>query len=128
MTRVAIAVVLSPAAPIDRSSPSFSGVHRNSGALISSPSARALQDDVYSRWPFVCLWPRRSVSNSRRSKLCPFSSRVTSKVARHPRASMVGLRSAGLASLRLRLEPELDQAADGFGTGRLRLLLCDPGV
>jgi hypothetical protein len=34
--------VLSPAAPIDRNSPSFSGVHGNFGALISSPSARAL--------------------------------------------------------------------------------------
>src|SRR5260370_23965084 len=78
-----------------------------------SPSAQALQDDVYSRWPFVCLWPRRSVSNSRRSKLCPFSSRVTSKVARHPRASKLGLRGAGLASLLLGLQSELDQAADG---------------
>jgi hypothetical protein len=39
LSRVAIAAVLSPAAPIDRSSPSLSGVHGNSGALISSPSA-----------------------------------------------------------------------------------------
>jgi hypothetical protein len=39
LSRVAIAAVLSPAAPIDRSSPSFSGVHGD--PLISSPSARA---------------------------------------------------------------------------------------
>jgi hypothetical protein len=35
LSRVAIAAVLSPAAPIDRSSPSFSGVHGD--PLISSP-------------------------------------------------------------------------------------------
>jgi hypothetical protein len=32
LRRVAIAAVLSPAAPIDRSSPSFSGVHGDPGA------------------------------------------------------------------------------------------------
>jgi hypothetical protein len=96
LSRAAIAAVLSPAAPIDRSSPSSSGAHVCLGAIISSPSARALQDDVYSRWPFVCLRPRRSVSNSRRSKLCPFLSRITSKVARHPQASMLGLASLPL--------------------------------
>ena len=37
LSRVAIAAVLSPAAPIDRSSPSSSGVHVCLGALISSP-------------------------------------------------------------------------------------------
>jgi hypothetical protein len=43
LSRVAIAAVLSPAAAIDRSSPSFLGVHGGPGALISpSPSARAL--------------------------------------------------------------------------------------
>jgi hypothetical protein len=42
LSRVAIAAVLSPAAAIDRSSPSFSGVHGDSGALISSLSVRAL--------------------------------------------------------------------------------------
>jgi hypothetical protein len=41
LSRVAIAAVLSPAAAIDRSSPSFSGVHGDPGAVISSPSARA---------------------------------------------------------------------------------------
>jgi hypothetical protein len=105
--------------------------YRSAEPIISSPclvisplpSAQALQDHVYSRWPFVCLWPRRSVSNSRRSKLCPFSSRVTSKVARHPRASMLGLRGEGLASLLLGLQSELDQAADGFGAARLSVLL-----
>src|SRR5229473_1721022 len=41
LSRVAIAAVLSPAAPIDRSSPSFSGVHGGPGAVISSPSTPA---------------------------------------------------------------------------------------
>src|SRR5712664_4200983 len=36
LSSVAIAVALSPAAPIDRSSPSSSGVHGGPGALISS--------------------------------------------------------------------------------------------
>jgi hypothetical protein len=43
----------------------------------------------------------RSISG--RSKLCPFSSRVTPKVVRHPRASTVGLRGAGLTSFPHRL-------------------------
>src|SRR6267154_170606 len=43
LSRVAIAAVLSPAAPIDRSSPSFSGVHGGPGALISLPSARPVE-------------------------------------------------------------------------------------
>jgi hypothetical protein len=41
LSSVAIAVALSPAVPIDRSSASSSGVHGGPGALISSPSARA---------------------------------------------------------------------------------------
>jgi hypothetical protein len=41
LSSVAIAVALSPAVPIDRSSASSSGVHGGRGALISSPSARA---------------------------------------------------------------------------------------
>jgi hypothetical protein len=39
LSSVAIAVALSPAAPIDRSSPSSSGVHGGPGAVISSLSA-----------------------------------------------------------------------------------------
>jgi hypothetical protein len=70
-------------------------------------SAVAVKAGVF--YSFGMPGTRRSVSNSRRSKLCPFSSRVTSKVARHPRASMLGLRGAGLASLLLGLHPELDQ-------------------
>ena len=42
---VAIAVALSPAAPIDRSSPSSSGVHGGPGALISSLSASCRGSD-----------------------------------------------------------------------------------
>jgi len=43
---VAIAVALSPAAPIDRSSPSSSCVHGGPGTFISSHSARARPDEV----------------------------------------------------------------------------------
>ena len=53
--------------------------------------------------------------NSGQSKVCPFSSRAAPEVARPPRASMVGLLGAGLRSFGFHLQPQLDQAADGFG-------------
>src|SRR5712671_1481301 len=45
LSSVAIAVALSPAAPIDRSSPSSSGVHGGPGAVISSLSASCRGSD-----------------------------------------------------------------------------------
>jgi hypothetical protein len=62
--------------------------------VLPSPSAPALHDDAYSRWSFACLWLTGSVSISGRSKLCPFSSRATPKVARPLRTSMWRLASA----------------------------------
>jgi hypothetical protein len=44
LSSVAIAATLSPAAPIDRSSPSSSGVHGD--PLISSPSALAWHEEI----------------------------------------------------------------------------------
>ena len=114
---LAIVAALAPDKASARRRSSSYGVQTGpAGIIFPSPSARArlvephlstaapaLQDDVYSRWPFDCLWPTRFVSISGRSKLCPFSSRVTPKVARHPQASMVGLRGAGLTSFPHRL-------------------------
>ncbi len=48
---------------------------------------------------------------------------LTSKVARHLRASMVGQLGAGLASFCFRLQPQLDQPADGLGAGQIGLFL-----
>jgi len=81
-----------------------------------------------SRWPFACVWLARSVLISGRSKLCPFSSGAAPRVARPPRASMVGLWGAGRASFCFRLQPELDQPADGFGAADLCILHSDPGI
>ena len=112
LSRVAIATALSPTAANDRSRFSSSADHAGPGALISSPSARVRLGAVCSRCAFACLWLTRCVLISERSKLCPFSSRATPKVARHPGASMVDLPGAGLASFCFRLEPEIDQAAN----------------
>src|ERR1017187_1335952 len=91
------------------------------GILISSPSAPVLQAGLDSGGSFGCLWHARTVLASERSTACPGPMPVTSKVARHLRASMVGQLGAGLASFPFDLQPELDQAADGFGArGALR--------
>jgi hypothetical protein len=46
LSRVEIAAALSPAADIDRRSPSSSGVHGGAGAVISSPSALAWHEEI----------------------------------------------------------------------------------
>src|SRR5712675_204293 len=56
---------------------------------------------------------------------------VTSWVAKHRRDDRIPLRSRRISatvSFPLRLQPELDQAADGFGAGWFWLLLGDPCI
>jgi hypothetical protein len=36
--------------------------------------------------------------------------------------------TSGMFLSRLRLQPQLDQAADGFGAGRFVILRCDPSI
>src|SRR5258705_2671534 len=64
---------------------------------------------------FGWLSHARIVLASERSTACPGPMPVTSKVARHLRASMVGQLGAGLASFWFRLQPQLDRPADGLG-------------
>jgi hypothetical protein len=94
--------------------------------IFPSPSARARPTGVYSRCSVAWLLLTRSVSISGRSKLSPFSSRAAPEVARPPWASIVDQLGAGL-SFCFRPEPELDQAADGFGA-RSNIVLITPSV
>src|SRR5260370_2764414 len=66
--------------------PPVPGEFNHVTTISPSPSAQALQDDVYSRWPFVCSCPRRSVSNSRPSRLCPLSIEEPSTILLPPGA------------------------------------------
>src|SRR6266481_2786332 len=79
-------------------------------SLIVSPSAPALQAGLDSAGSFGWLWHARTVLASERSTACPGPMPVTSKVARHLRASMVGQLGAGLASFGFHLQPQALQA------------------
>src|SRR6266403_5470318 len=75
-------------------------------SLIVSTSAPALQAGLDSGGSFGWLRHARTVLASERSTACPGQMPVTSKVARHLRASMVGQLGAGLALLGFRLRIE----------------------
>src|SRR5258705_7572140 len=68
---------------------------------------------------FGWLSHARIVLASEQSTACPGPMPVTSKVARHLRASMVGQLGAGLASFCFRLQPQLYKLA---GSNQLRRL------
>src|SRR5258708_21098632 len=82
-----------------------------------SPSAPAPQAGLDSGGSFGWLWHARTVLASERSTACPGPMPVTSKVARHLRASMVGQLGAGLASFGFHLSPKLYRPSDQISLG-----------
>jgi hypothetical protein len=86
--------------------------------ICRSPSAPARQAGLDSGGSFGWLWRARNVLASERSTACPGPMPVTSKVARHLRASMVGQLGAGLASFRFHLQPQLYRPGDQISPWR----------
>src|SRR5713101_5980186 len=148
LSRVAIAVVLSPAAPIDRSSPSSSDVHAGPGALISSPSARVLQacGCHVIRTLLAFILPSRVLAASKVNRSptlilsgsipADFNSLTCKNISGPPESSAINPKprvefhifnfpAAILFSL---FQPELDQAADGFGAGGRVVLASGPRI
>src|SRR5258705_7209936 len=93
-----------------------------------SPSAPALQAGLDSGGSFGWLWHARTVLASELSTACPGPMPVTSKVARHLRASMVGQLGAGLASFAFAFSPNSTGRRMASGRDKSGSFLLGSGI
>ena len=99
---------------------------RTRQSIVRPPNLMTALSETRYRGAFAI--PPSAIYGASPLQFNPRSARVADWLAQYRRNLDSAIGGISVTSFPLRLQPELDQAADGFGTIQFHVLTCDPFV